>query len=475
MRGIDFKTWLTQGTYPRLLGPVLLIIVAATVVRYHALVTTETQEALQRAEVEVGRIAQTLGPMLALRQTEGPQAQAELLREASWSLQPQVQELLWQVPGEAPVRWAAEPLAAQAPAWFLELASIEAPRRHLAQLLPDGRTARLTVALQPGPVVDPVWRTVVVQARITALNVALILLLLVLLLRANARLLKRLRDAADQFRQGRLDARMPVQGTLEVQAVARTFNDMAGKVQSLVLSLHDTQRQQSEQLHLTRELIDALPWPLVLRGADGEVQATNKAWHRLMETAGSAAERIVALQSVRSHLDPSDPVELQLPGQAPRYMACHHAPLRAVEGTPAGTLCTIHDITPQVQAQALADTLSQHLNVWWEHGSDALLALDAHGQVLRTNPAAAALWPPPDTSLAGRPLCELLGPAELVQRMLEQIAHPALGTATDAMDGLALRQPAAEPVQPQRLTARWLPTVAGDAPERGWLLLRPAA
>lgn len=277
MRGIDFKTWLTQGTYPRLLGPVLLIIVLVTVVRYHTLVTTETQEAQQRAEVEVGRIAQALGPMLAQRQAEGPAVQAELLREASWSLQPHVQELLWQAPGQAPVRWAAQPLHPLAPDWFIDFAGIQPPRRHLAQLLPDGRTARLTVALQPGPVADPVWRTVVGQARLTTLNILVILVLLTLLLRANARLLRRLREATDQFRQGRLDVRMPVQGTLEAQAVSRTFNDMAGKVQSLVLSLHDTQRQQSEQLHLTRELIDALPWPLVMRGADGEVRATNQA------------------------------------------------------------------------------------------------------------------------------------------------------------------------------------------------------
>lgn len=481
MRGNDLKTWLTQGTYPRLLGPVLLIIVAATVVRYYALVTTETQEALQRAEVEVGRIAQALGPMLALRHADGPQVQAELLREASWSLQPQVQELLWQVPGQAPVRWAAAPLPALAPPWFLELAAIEAPRRHLAHLLPDGRTARLTVALQTGPVADPVWRTVVVQARITALNVAVILLLLTLLLRANARLLRRLRDATDQFRQGRLDARMDVQGTLEVQAVARTFNDMAGKVQSLVLSLHDTQRQQSEQLHLTRELIDALPWPLVMRSADGDVQATNQAWHRLMQTAGNAAERLVALQSVRSHLDPGDPVALQQPGQPARYIACHHAPLRGVDGGPSGTLCTLADVTAQVQAEALADALSQRLDAWWQWGGDALLALDAQGHVLRANAAAALLWGQAAPALAGRPLAELLGPAHALQALAQALRASAAETgatptAPVVLTDLALSPAAAAttPATTARWNAHWLPAVGADAPERGWLLLRPA-
>lgn len=466
MRGSDLTTWLLHGTAPRLVGPVLLIIVLATVLRYHVLLASEVQEAQQRAEVEVGRIAQSLGPLLAMRQSDGPRALEDLLREASWSLQPQVQELRWQVVGEPVVQWAAPPLPAAAPPWFVDAADLQAPRRHLAQLLPDGRTARLTVALQLGPVADPVWRTVVVQARITAINIVVILGLLALLLRANARLLRRLGDATDRFRQGHLDARMPVQGTLEVQAVARTFNDMAGKVQSLVLSLHDTQRQQSEQLHLTRQLLDALPWPLVHRGPDGEVLGTNQAWQQLMQSAGSAAQRLVALQSVRSQLDPGEPVALPLPGQPPRYVACHHAPLRTLEGRPSGTLCTINDVTETVQAQAVADGLSQALAQWWTHSQDPLLAVDAHGQVTAANPAALRLWGAPAEDMVGQPLARLLEPPPPAP----EAAPGSTTVPPQPPHPVRLQGPAHAAATPWH--AHWLPGTQALA----WLLLaRPPA
>lgn len=101
-------------------------------------------------------------------------------------------------------------------------------------------------------------------------------------------MLQRLAQATDAFRQGYLSTRMEVTGTLESRAMAETFNDMAGKVQSLVLSLHETQRQQSEQLHFTRQLIDALPLPVFVRHADGTYLDANRAWQRLFQSQPGA-------------------------------------------------------------------------------------------------------------------------------------------------------------------------------------------
>lgn len=175
------------------------------------------------------------------------------------------------------------PVAMQAPAWFAQVLDITPPTQRFGQAFADGRTGVLTVTADPGILVDRVWKTVVVQARISALNIFTILFLLTLILRANARMLRRLTEATDRFRQGHLDTRMDIKGTLESRAVANTFNDMAGKVQSLVHSLRETQQLQSEQLHFTRQLIDALPLPVFVREADGTFVDANRAWQRLFQ------------------------------------------------------------------------------------------------------------------------------------------------------------------------------------------------
>lgn len=292
MRTGNLSTWLLRGTYPRLYVPIVLIIVLVSTVRYHYLVATETDEVRRHAATELRRAGDALLPSLAALPASDRQAQATLLSEGIASFGPGIHSLKWQVDNEPATEARAPRLPATAPDWFAQWVNIAPPSQQFSQALSSGgASGRLTVTLQAAPLVGQVWSTVVVQLRISALNIFTILLLLTLLLRANARMLRRLAEATDAFRQGRLDTRMEVTGTLESRAMAATFNDMAGKVQSLVLSLRETQQQQSEQLHFTRQLIDALPLPVFVRDAKGVTLEVNCAWQRLFHApagAGSA-------------------------------------------------------------------------------------------------------------------------------------------------------------------------------------------
>jgi diguanylate cyclase (GGDEF)-like protein len=71
-------------------------------------------------------------------------------------------------------------------------------------------------------------------------------------------LLKRLECATDRFQRGEHQVRMRVAGTLESRAVARTFNKMAGEVQTLVGSLQASQKMLGDQLTQTRQMQSAL-------------------------------------------------------------------------------------------------------------------------------------------------------------------------------------------------------------------------
>jgi PAS domain-containing protein len=211
-----------------------------------------------------------------------------ILTEGLAQAAPAVASIKWQAADQPAIEVTAFPYPAVAPKWFTDWLDLSAPVQQSGLALADGTSSRLTVTAHPQPLTDQVWTTVLVQARISALNIFTIFFLLTLLLRANARMLQRLAQATDAFRQGYLSTRMEVTGTLESHAMAETFNDMAGKVQSLVLSLHETQRQQSEQLHFTRQLIDALPLPVFVRHADGTYLDANRAWQRLFQSQPGA-------------------------------------------------------------------------------------------------------------------------------------------------------------------------------------------
>ena len=291
MRTGHLGTWLWRGTYPRLYPPIVLIILLVSAVRYHYLLAAETAEVHRHAASELRRIGDALLPALAALPMDDPEAATAALREGAAHFAPQLQSLRWQWSARPAVEVQGPAAPSSAPAWFTEWVDLAPPVQQFSQAAPNGQFGRLTVVLHPEPLVGQVWDTVVVQMRISALNIFTILFLLTLLLRANARMLRRLAQATDAFRQGRLDTRMEVAGTLESRALAATFNDMAGKVQSLVLSLRETQRLQSEQLHFTRQLIDALPLPVFVRDPQGAYLEVNRAWQRLFQPRPDAAPR----------------------------------------------------------------------------------------------------------------------------------------------------------------------------------------
>lgn len=286
MRTGNLTTWLLRGTYPRLYVSIVAIILLVTGVRYHYLLAAETDEALQQGSTELRRASDPL----QLRLAAAPDADTvtRILTEGLAQAAPAVASIKWQAADQPAIEVTALPYPANAPKWFTDWLDLSAPVQQSGLALADGTSGRLTVTAHPQPLADQVWATVLVQARISALNIFTIFFLLTLLLRANARMLQRLAQATDAFRQGYLSTRMEVTGTLESRAMAETFNDMAGKVQSLVLSLHETQRQQSEQLHFTRQLIDALPLPVFVRHADGTYLDANRAWQRLFQSQPGA-------------------------------------------------------------------------------------------------------------------------------------------------------------------------------------------
>lgn len=448
MRTGNLSTWLLRGTYPRLYVPILLIIALVTGVRYHLLVATETAEVRRHAAAELRRVADALLPTLSSLPAEDTESQAARLQEALARLGPGIQALTWQV-GNRPAMDAVAPsVPATAPPWFATWADIAPPAQQFGQAVADGSTGRLTVTLQAAPLLGQVWNTVVVQLRISALNIFTILFLLTLLLRANARMLRRLAEATDAFRHGRLDTRMAVTGTLESRAMATTFNDMAGKIQSLVLSLRETQQLQSEQLHFTRQLIDALPLPVFVRDANGAYIEVNRAWQRLFHPATSVgtapaspayppelapgnSTRIAQAQNNEIRIFPAN-------HEPPRDMAYYEAPFTTTRGTLAGTIGTLVDVTERKRAQEALRTEKERAEVTLASIGDGVISTDLAGNIETINEAAQLMTGFTADQAVGRQLDDVF-------RLYEELASRSAGSASwrETVPG-ALQQAAQE-------------------------------
>ncbi len=435
-RTANLSTWLLRGTYPRLYVPIVLIILLVSGVRYHYLLQAETEEAHRHAAAELRRASDHLLPRLEAMPTPDAAVITGLLHDSIAHLGPGVQALKWE-PSESAHQPAAEVRgptpAAQAPAWFARWLDIPQPLQQSAQRLADGTPGRLTIALHAQPLVDRVWDTVIVQARISALNIFTILFLLTLLLRANARMLRRLAQATDAFRQGHLGTRMEVTGTLESRAMAEAFNDMAGKVQSLVLSLHETQRQQSEQLHFTRQLIDALPLPVFVRHADGTYLDTNRAWQRLFQApvdptgahhASTVPEALAPDRSAQIASAQDNVVAIHPAHQPPQYMAYYEAPFTSTSGALAGTIGTLVDVTERKRAQEALHAEKERAEVTLASIGDGVITTDLAGRIDTLNEAAQLMTGFTAQQAVGRQLDDVF-------RLYEEPASRNASSATE--------------------------------------------
>lgn len=407
MRTGNLSRWFLEGTYPRLYVPLLLIMLLVSGVRYHFLIGSEAANIVRVADVQARLAGATLLPVLAAVPEGDVQAATGVLEKGAAGLGEAWASLRWQGPAAEPVVLERPLSSVDAPAWFERWLAIAPPIRQFDVAAADGRTGRLTITLQPGPLIAQAWDTVGVQMLISAFNICTILLLLMMIMRANLRIQRRLAVATRAFRNGHLGTRMEVSGTLESRAMAEAFNDLAGKVQSLVLSLHEAQRQYSEQQHFHRQLIDALPVPVLVRDANGNQIETNRAWQRVVHAA--ADDPAVSAQMTPKGDDPhavrvprpslwrrladahDTDVRIPLADGTEKEMACHEASFTTASGAVAGKISTLLDVTDRNRAHKALGAERARVEVMLRSIGDGVITTNPNGEVTSINEAAQLL------------------------------------------------------------------------------------
>ncbi|MRW91722.1 EAL domain-containing protein [Duganella sp. FT80W] len=237
-----------MGMYSRLFLPIFLIIAVVVGVRFHLMLGSETAHASARYQKNADELAdhlqRTLQPILAAHDRNAMDA----VLSSVLVLNGDVGAVRLDYAGGHLEALRGARMEARYPDWFPRFCAINAVNRTV-----NIGDAVLVLSLEPTRPLNGVWRNVLQQAVVSAVNIAIIYTLLTIIIFANKRMLRRLADATNRFQGGDHDVRLPVSGTLEARMLASTFNNMAQRVQALVHKLQQSQNDLSAQL--TRTLL----------------------------------------------------------------------------------------------------------------------------------------------------------------------------------------------------------------------------
>jgi diguanylate cyclase (GGDEF)-like protein/PAS domain S-box-containing protein len=437
MRIYSIRSWLIQGTYPRLFIPIVGIIIAVTTVRYHLMLATEVEEAAQHQLAQIQISHQYIFPWLVQNSAreEPAQIQDRLAHELAFN--PEIRSLTWWYRGQTVVAETAPSPQLTVPPWFESLVALPPLRQTFSSTLSDGSAVSLAIEVGNRDGLKRIWTMIGAQLRITALNIFTILFLLSLLLRANAQMLKRLNEATDRFRGGHLNTRMAERGTLEMRAVAEAFNAMAEQIQHLVKSQQHTQNDLAEQLHFTQQLVNALPLPVFVRSPDGTCLGVNDAWEEFFNTP---AESVVGfpfpsdfvaipdsntLKNRRAQVRQDREILVKVGPHDVKEIAYFKANFTRMDQSDAGTIGALVDITARKLAEEALLEETERAVVTLNSIADGVIATDLQGRVTSMNQAAQFLTGFSTAQAYGRPLSEVFVRDPLSQELTQgtAIAH----------------------------------------------------
>ena len=416
MQTSSLRDWIRQGTYPRLFVPIFGIIVVVTLVRYHLLFQAELKEAQELRQAQIATIGHYLPPALANTSVLGTASDVQAALKVALDFHPELQNLVWAFGGQTYEARQSASLHPNVPAWFERFASMEPLTQEYSAALPDGSQATLSVVVDGKASLEQAWRTIGTQMRISIVNVITIVVLLTLLLRANARLLARLKLATENFRGGALHTRMLEKGTLEMRAVAQAFNAMAAQIQTLVGSLQSTRSAHSEQRHFTHQFINALPLPVFVRGHDGTCLGVNKAWEEFFHQPASAVvgaplrsdfvamPHECAARKRRNQPQQDNEISVKVGEHEVREMAYFKAPFTLTDGSQGGTIGALVDITERKLAQEALLAEKERAVITLSSIADGVITTDASGRIETLNEAAQFLTGCTAAQALGKPL-----------------------------------------------------------------------
>ena len=403
------RLWRNTGLYARLLLPILLLILSVNAVQGYWMLEDAKSDAQTRYREELREIQRYLTPALAEQAVTGDLAAIKQLLQLQVSERGDIDWIQWQYQSNRLEATDMHGKTTMAPAWFVRLLSISSLETAEPVILGGEQYGVLRLRTTPVPVINQIWGRFLDWGKIFSGLILAIFVLVNLILRGNLAALGQLTVAVKRFKSGNYSVRVPASSGYETRAVASAFNDMAAELEALLQSLEESHRTQSEQLHFHLQLLAALPIPIYFKDTGGLCLGVNKAWENLYgicaaEIVGRTAQDMFSdvPEFIAYHL-PMDAELLHHPGRqtyeitvptahgALRDVIYYKATFTNVEGSVAGLIGAIVDITERKQAQAALHAEKERAEVTLASIGDAVITTDLAGRVETLNGVAQQL------------------------------------------------------------------------------------
>lgn len=398
------QRWQQQGIYTRLFVPIFVFILAGSGLRYYLLIDSEIRDVRQRQTTALRHAARYLIPPLsAMSQQENQQAIQQLLTQEMMA-NPALQGISWDYRQHHVEALDRGNVPVKAPTWFTSMLALQ-PRNFRQEIkLADGTSSFLNMEANVTAENNHIWRKLVAQAKISLALICIIYFLLGQTLRTNSRNMRKLAEATEKFKQGQHAVRMSVQGAPEARALANTFNSMANEVETLLLTLKGSQRENNEQLHFTWQLLHVLPIPIFFQDQHGICQRINRAWETMFASTAddilgkplpplalNGDDTLVAL--AQNNTDQTNMVvetRVQASGKI-LDVIYYQASFTNVDGITIGSVGALIDISERKQAQTMLTAENERVETTLASIGDAVISTDVDGRILTLNKVAQQL------------------------------------------------------------------------------------
>lgn len=252
-----------------LLGGVSLLYITARSMadRYHAELAEQLNDGLDSLSIVLGEQA-VVGDYATIQQILEGRVKRRNVSLAGWA----------DADGKSLVA-RGKPIPSQAPDWFAGW--VGSPHFDGERNLEVGGQSygKIFLRLTTAPTVNQIWHTLVWQLRIILLGGTLFFVLSALSLRYGLRPLYKLTQGAARFGQGDYSVRIAPCGVPEILPSIHAFNDMAGRIESLL----DAQRKYARALEQSANSV-------VITNAQGDIEYVNP---RFCEATGYALEEAI--------------------------------------------------------------------------------------------------------------------------------------------------------------------------------------
>jgi diguanylate cyclase (GGDEF)-like protein/PAS domain S-box-containing protein len=399
------SAWRRTGLVARLATVIGITVFCGAFLYSVIAVRIEAQDSYAHVHDETGELLEMLSPYFAEYAVLGDYDSIQQ-RLAGIARHEYISEIIWtDNRGHAlRARGPAEPDLA--PSWFTRWFAVETAPIELAIKAGGTQYGTLRAKLNTAHAINKLWSGFVFQYGVVLAVTLAIIALVTLLLRGNLATLNRLAEAAERFSRGDTRARVDAGGDPQTVAAAGAFNRMADQITELIGSLSNSKDELREQLHFTQELIEVMPNPVFFKNRNGVYLGVNKAWEGFFQRS---RERIVG-RTVHDLYD-HDPVTgsrhqamdealwqrpgnqvyeipIKLPDGRVRHTIYYKATLTRADGSLAGLLGTIIDITERKQAEAALFAEKERAQVTLASIGDGVITTDAQGRIDYVNPVA---------------------------------------------------------------------------------------